>query len=405
MAHLPLLNPTKNSRNPHNPPLMKPPSNESLTEARRRIADCFHGRDRQGRLIQRRDALNLAGLGLTAEEVEERFDLWQRGLESVGFEDLVHLRYLDLTSNQLTRLPRGTGGFRKLRWLGLNFNRLGSIADEAGDWTDLEKLYLRGNSLETLPEAVATWTRLVEVDLTGNESLKSLPHAWLDALAQRNASQDGASPIVVELAGSGLDLEYRRQTKSKLTRDNFHEGPVREWLRKQEHTPDEFVRRHDPFVRRHDPPPHILLLLYQWGEETTADALISLSRKNQEWLVLLEEPKALSQRTWDEQERLAIATEVKRIQDGREQLELGHSLWRSWYVSGLRRQREKIKALGEKIRTRLRRARSPGSELSAARSEDPQAAEASSSDMQKRRDSRRSLGPRGQGATGKGLVP
>jgi len=324
MAHLPPLNPTKNSRNPYNPPLMKPPSNESLAEARRRIADCFHGRDRQGRLIQRRDALNLAGLGLTAEQVEERFDFGERGLGNVGFEDLIHLRYLDLTSNQLTRLPRGTGGFSKLRWLGLNFNRLGSIADEAGDWTDLERLYLRGNSLETLPEAVATWPRLVEVDLTGNESLKSLPPAWLDALAQRNASQDGASPIVVELAGSGLDLEYRRQTKSKLTRDNFHEKPVREWLRKRAHTPEK------PSLRPPRPPDPILLkdLPVPWTPDGLAHALVRLSREEAQWLRLMESPERLPGTVFSPDEAKALEAALARQEEAS-----GHALWKAWFVA------------------------------------------------------------------------
>ncbi len=314
---------------------MNPPSNKSLAEARRRIADCFHGRDDQGRLIQRRDALNLAGLGLTAEQVEERFNLGERGLGTVGFEDLVHLRYLDLTSNQLTRLPRGTGGFRKLRWLGLNFNQLGSIADEAGDWTDLERLYLRGNSLETLPEAVANWTRLVEVDLTGNEPLKSLPHAWLDALASSKDSQDGASPIVVELAGSGLDAEHQKEAKSQLTRDNFHEGAVREWLRNRAHTPEKLS------LRPPRPPDPILLkdLGVPWTPDGLARALVRLSREEAQWLRLMDSPERLPGTVFSPDEAKALEAALARQEEAP-----GHSLWKAWFVAKFDRER---KALAE----------------------------------------------------------
>lgn len=316
---------------------MKPPSNESLAEARRRIADCFHGRDDQDRLIQRRDALNLAGLGLTAEQVQERFDFSERGLGDVGFEDLVHLRYLDLTSNQLTRLPRGTGGFSKLRWLGLNFNQLGSIADEAGDWTELERLYLRGNSLETLPEAVATWTRLVEVDLTGNESLKSLPPAWLDALALGKASQDGASPIVVELAGSRLDADYQKETKSKLTRDNFHEGPVLKWLRKRAHTPEK--PRSKPRLLEGL---GVLLkdLNVPWTPDGLAHALVRLSRKEAQWLRLMDSPERLPGTVFSLNEAKALEAALARQEEAP-----GHALWRAWFVAKFDRELKALAAV------------------------------------------------------------
>ena len=145
---------------PTNPtdPKMRPPDTEpspSLSKARFRIADCFDGRDERGRLVQRRDSLNLAGLGLTAEEIEERFRAEEPGLGEIGFADLEHLRYLDLTSNKLDRLPRGTERMPGLLWLGLNFNKIEKLTSGAGEWKELRRLYVRGNNLTTLPEAVA----------------------------------------------------------------------------------------------------------------------------------------------------------------------------------------------------------------------------------------------------------
>jgi len=326
--------------------------------------------DEQGRLIQRRDALNLAGLGLTAEEIEERF-VWngdpepkrrlgksplerakeffggspenepERRLGEIGFEDLVHLRYLDLTSNELERLPRGTRGFGQLRWLGLNFNQLTSIAAEAGDWKDLQRLYLRKNQLRTLPESVATWTKLEEVDLAENKGLTSLPPAWLEALTQRRSDGSDALEIVIELEGSGLANAFGK-AGTRLTRKALGDAAVQRSWREMRHDPEPELDW--PSAPPPRPPAPTLAEVLAWlrgmKEEAFADGLASLGLGDTRWMPLLEDPMAPVRRPWERADMLLVQAEVDRVRDLGTGMRVSHPLWRAWYATGLRRTRE-----------------------------------------------------------------
>lgn len=320
--------------------------NSPLDEARRRIADCFHGRDEQGRLRQCRDALNLAGLGLTAEEIEERFVWYEfaepnRPVGEIGFEDLIHLRYLDLTSNKLTRLPRGTRGFGQLRWLGLNFNQLTSIASEAGDWKELQRLYLRKNQLKTLPEAVATWTKLEEVDLAENGKLESLPPAWLEALTQRRSEGSDAPEIVIELAESGLANAFGK-AGTRLTRKALDKETVQRSWREMPHDPEPVPDW--PFMPPLPPPAPTLAEVLAWlsgmKEEAFADGLASLGLGDTRWMPLLEDPMAPVRRPWERADMMLVQAEVDRVRASGTGMRVSHPLWRAWYATGLRRMRE-----------------------------------------------------------------
>ena len=146
-----------------------PDSSPSLATARARIADCLQLSD-QGRPVQRREHLNLANLKLTDAEfatLTAPFDPQERGLPAISLASLPHLRYLDLTGNQLTELPECVPGFPELVWLGLNFNGLTHL-DGLGRLTRLARLYLRGNALTRLPDGMANLRQLVALDLTQN---------------------------------------------------------------------------------------------------------------------------------------------------------------------------------------------------------------------------------------------
>lgn len=164
------------------PLVAEPVKLTALQTARQRIADCLQ-LDEQGRLVQRRDYLNLAGLGLTDADLAAPFTPGERGLPEISLASLPHLRYLDLTGNQLTALPECVTGFTDLVWLGLNFNQLEALPESIGALAKLQRLYLRGNALAALPEGVGNLKALLELDLTGCQ-LARLPAAMgrLEAL-------------------------------------------------------------------------------------------------------------------------------------------------------------------------------------------------------------------------------
>ncbi|MBX3733499.1 MAG: hypothetical protein KF791_12995 [Verrucomicrobiae bacterium] len=176
---------------------------DGLHLARQRIADCVQ-LDGSGVLIQRKEGLNLAGLGLTDEDLEGRFNPGERQLPEIGLQNLKRLRYLDLSGNRLTRLPVGVTSMAELRWLGLNFNALESLPDGLGVLSGLQRLYVRGNRLRHLPESIGLLPRLLELDLHGN-ALEALPSTFIKLLEREGTPGDSA--VHLELGGNPLQAE------------------------------------------------------------------------------------------------------------------------------------------------------------------------------------------------------
>lgn len=157
----------------------------NIETAQARIADCLQ-LDAAGNLVQRRDHLNLAGLGLTDADLSRAFDFPERGLRGVSLADLPHLKYLDLAGNALTELPQCVAGFTELVWLGLNFNWLMALPP-IGALKKLQRLYLRDNGLSQLPDDVGELTQLVELDLHGNR-IHALPSSMIRLLDARRTA-------------------------------------------------------------------------------------------------------------------------------------------------------------------------------------------------------------------------
>jgi len=317
----------------------------NLREARSRIAACFEGRDEQGRLVQCRDALNLAGLGLTAEEIEARFTVPDRGLGEIGFGDLVFLRYLDLTSNHLERLPRGVERFDRLVWLGLNFNQITSLTAGAGRWPELKRLYLRGNKLVTLPEVSAEWESLEELDLFGNEPLESLPHAAVRKVMER-LSRAGSLEVVI----AGTDVWERSQKAGiKAESDGRITREILEWLLEQPHRPE---AQPDPKLEAFDTLAWLLPKVEGDRGLSVAKAMARLGLENSEWFSALESPEAMYQKEWFSAMRVQLD---RAMGEGAADLP-DTGVWCAWYGSrlhqhllALQRQRKQFNALQNEV--------------------------------------------------------
>ena len=307
---------------------------DGIGVARERIADCFEGRDGQGRLVQRRDALNLAGLGLAVEDLEGRFVVEERGLGEIGFEDLLHLRYLDLTGNQLERLPRGMGRFTRLQWLGLNFNRIASLSAGVGDWPELRCLYLRGNALRTLPEKASGWGQLVELDLFGNEPLASLPPGLVQYLRKRTPEQERRHVVLGKTAlwDRMQDAGLKGEAKAAITAEMLR------WIATQEHQPE--PQGGEVSDEGNDGSDWLPKLVDKYGGVRIARALALLGLKDREWLAVAEDHRVLLVRapSLEVRKTVSLAVESSRFSGG------GGSLWEEWYAAGLDQAVEDIRA-------------------------------------------------------------
>jgi Leucine-rich repeat (LRR) protein len=84
--------------------------------------------------------------------------------------ELASLQELDLSHNQLARLPEAIGNLREsLRTLSLYHNRLEELPETIFTWTNLKSLNLARNRLTQLPDALLDWSALEMVDVSYNQ--------------------------------------------------------------------------------------------------------------------------------------------------------------------------------------------------------------------------------------------
>ncbi len=84
-------------------------------------------------------------------------------------KELLNLTYLNLMSNQLTKLPKEIGNLTNLTNLELQDNQLTELPKEIGNLTNLKDLSLWGNQLIELPKEIGNLTNLTELNLGSNE--------------------------------------------------------------------------------------------------------------------------------------------------------------------------------------------------------------------------------------------
>jgi Leucine-rich repeat (LRR) protein len=126
--------------------------------------------------------------------------------ESIG--NLVNLESLYLTGNDLTSLPESIGNLVNLEFLNLYENNLTSIPDSIGNLVNLVNLELDGNNLSSLPESIGNLVSLELLDLSGN------PLSGLSRTSLMNKVRRGFSPNVAGLIMRYLSDSPRNKIRS-----------------------------------------------------------------------------------------------------------------------------------------------------------------------------------------------
>jgi Leucine-rich repeat (LRR) protein len=90
------------------------------------------------------------------------------------FIGLNNISSLDLSDNELTKLPSSIGQLEKLNTLWLSENQLTSLPESIGDLESLSMLFLMRNQLTSLPEAIGNLINL-EILALENNQLTELP--------------------------------------------------------------------------------------------------------------------------------------------------------------------------------------------------------------------------------------
>lgn len=109
--------------------------------------------------------INLTNLDLSMNQLQEL---------PPYFNKLSSLRKLDLSHNELESLPESIGELASLQSLSAINNKLRNIPDSIGNLTDLQLLNLSENELETLPESIGQLTSLKYL-LVYNNKIQRIP--------------------------------------------------------------------------------------------------------------------------------------------------------------------------------------------------------------------------------------
>lgn len=95
--------------------------------------------------------------------------------ETIG-HNLCRLVVLDLSHNNLRRLPNSVCCIITLRHLNISYNRVHSLPMDIGLLRDLEVLNVSHNHIKVLPSSIISCSKLQVIDLHGNQQIQNIPH-------------------------------------------------------------------------------------------------------------------------------------------------------------------------------------------------------------------------------------
>ncbi|RIA93841.1 hypothetical protein C1645_690376 [Glomus cerebriforme] len=105
------------------------------------------------------------------------------------FEQLLSLEKLDLSSNQLTKIPKSIGLLKKLVHFSCTNNTLSALPNEIGSLTALRGLDIHNNNLSSLPPEIWFCTSLVALNASSNllEQFPMPPISFTDTNQSANS--------------------------------------------------------------------------------------------------------------------------------------------------------------------------------------------------------------------------
>ncbi len=126
------------------------------------------------------------------------------------------IRWLILTNNQLTTLPKSIGNLNRLQKCMLAGNQLESLPDELANCQNLELLRLAANQLQSLPAWLFTLPRLTWLAYAGNPCAQATD-------SQKNTSLTAIDPAELQLGeilGQGASgVIYKGLWKANIVQD------------------------------------------------------------------------------------------------------------------------------------------------------------------------------------------
>jgi len=129
------------------------------------------------------------------------------------------LRYINLDRNKFTEIPDTLSNNKTLKWLRLNGNQITNITSFAG-MENLKCLYLNNNKIQMLPSDISALEKLTDLSLARNQ-LKSLPSglSQLKNLARLSLQDNQLTNITVSL--ESLPLRWIRLDGNNISKEEI----------------------------------------------------------------------------------------------------------------------------------------------------------------------------------------